>query len=378
MRIAIVVERFEAGAGGVEDVAWQAAHGLARAGEDVHVVCRAAGSESEIPVDELRTSRVWQPLRVLRFDSASRRAVGRGDFDLVHSWTRTRQQDVYFAGGGSHVDYMLRQYSDWGGRLRRLSPRHVPLLAIERHVFTRTEQIIHCNSEMVARQIGARFDVSPERFAVIHNGVDLERYRPGRHQVAAQRLRDELAAGPGPAWVFMGTGFPRKGLDTALRALQKLGGSSELWVVGRDAIAPWEQLASRLGVRERVRFLGYRSDTEVIYAAADGLILPTRYDSFSTVCLEAAASGIPVLTSGTNGAGEFIETGGAGRMVCEPEDLGGFAKGLDELEDPVIASRCGQRGRELAESCGWDTHVEKLRQLYRRVLEQSRSAGSNE
>jgi len=373
MRIAIVVERFEAGAGGVEDVAWQAAHGLARAGEDVHVICRTAGSESGVRVEELHTTRVWQPLRVLCFDRRSHRAVSRGEFDVVHSWTRTRQQDVYFAGGGSHADYMLRQYSRWGGRLRQVSPRHIPLLAIERHVFNRTGQIIHCNSEMVARQIHQRFRVPHERLVVVHNGVDLERYRPGRHASAAQRLREEQVSGPGRVWVFAGSGFPRKGLDTALRALQMLGGESELWVVGRDTIGPWEQLARRLGVRERVRFLGYRSDLEVIYEAADGLILPTRYDSFSTVCLEAAASGIPVLTSGTNGAGEFIEAGGAGRVVSDPDDVEDFACGLAELEDPVVAHRCGERGRKLAEGSGWATHVEKLRELYRRVLEVKQS-----
>ncbi len=367
MRIALVIERFEAGAGGIEDVAWQVAHGLADAGDEVHVIARRAAPTSAVRVHELRTPRAWQPLRVAAFGLAARRQAPRRRFDVVHSMARTLHQDVYFSGGGSHADYMQRQYSPLGRGLRRVSPRHALLLAIERRVFNDPTQWIHCNSEMVARQITERHGVPPQRLVVIHNGVDLKRFNPTRNARAGKRLREELDADDAPVWAFAGSGFRRKGLDTALRAVARGGPrDAQLWVVGSDPVGPWRKLARELGLVDRVRFLGYRRDPEVVYAAADALLLPTRYDSFATVCLEAAAAGTPVVTSGTNGAADFLRS--AGRVVEDPEHVGGFAAALDELADPALRRTLGRAGRRIAQTCSWDAHVVSLRSLYARVM----------
>jgi len=375
MRVAIVVERFEAGAGGIEDVAWQAAHGLAKAGTDVRVVCRQAGAGAQVPVAALGTTRAWQPLRVLRFDGAVRRHLRRERPDVVHGMSRTLGTDVFFAGGGSHVDYMRRQYGGVGRRLRRVSPRHAVLLALERRILADPRSLVHCNSALVARQLAERFGVADERLAVVPNGVDLDRYRAGAHAEAAARLRGELGqAGDGTVWLFAGSGFRRKGLDTALRALRAAEGDPRLWVLGRDVAGPWRRLAAELGVAERVHFLGYRRDPEVVYAAADGLLLPTRYDSFSTVCLEAAATGRPVVTSGSNGAGEVVRDAGAGVCVDDPEDAEGFAAALGRLADPEARRIAGARGRALAETRSWGAHVRALQALYARARERRRAA----
>ena len=99
-------------------------------------------------------------------------------------------------------------------------------------------------------------------------------------------------------WLFAGSGWRRKGLDTALAALAGAESrNTHLWVAGGDTVKPWQERAARLGLGERVRFLGSRSDMESLYAAADGLLLPDPLrPAFGLVCLEAAASGIPVVT----------------------------------------------------------------------------------
>jgi UDP-glucose:(heptosyl)LPS alpha-1,3-glucosyltransferase len=165
---------------------------------------------------------------------------------------------------------------------------------------------------------------------VIPNGVDLERFHPGRRRTAAERVRESVGEGAGPVWLLVGNGFRRKGVDTALRALAGGGpADAALWVAGSDSAPPWRRLAEELGVGSRVRFLGRRGDIEDVYAAADALILPTRYDAFANVCLEAAASGLAVVTSGANGAARWL--GEAGLVVDDPEDFTGFAKALDAL-----------------------------------------------
>jgi glycosyltransferase involved in cell wall biosynthesis len=114
-----------------------------------------------------------------------------------------------------------------------------------------------------------------------------------------------------------------------------------------------------------VQFLGYRRDLPALCAAADALLLPTRYDAFANATLEAAAAGLPVLTSATNGAAELLAPGAI--VVEDPEDVAGFAAGLDELGDPARRNELGRAGRGIAVGQSWLAHVAALRRLYRRI-----------
>ncbi len=366
MRVALIVDRFEPSAGGVENAAWNTAHGLARAGDEVSVLARRAAPTPAVRRLPAPASASWQPLRVLALLRAAQRRAPRRSFDVVHSFSRTLHQDIYRAGGGSHADYMERRYGPLDRAARRLSPRHALNLEIERRVFADPSQLLQCNSHMVRRQISTRYGVKRERLVVIHNGVDLKLFHP--------RAADPVRAGGAPVWLFAGSGFRRKGLDTALRALALSAQTgTELWVAGRDAARPWRRLAERLGVGHRVRFLGARADLPDLYRAADGLILPTRYDAFANVCLEAAAAGLAVLTSRANGAAEIFGEGGA--IVEDPEDAQSFADELDRLADPRARRAAGEAGRRATEGRSWDAHVCELRALYRRVAALRAPAG---
>src|SRR5207249_7854955 len=95
---------------------------------------------------------------------------------------------------------------------------------------------------------------------------------------------------------------------TAIRALAQLTDSrARLLVVGRDDTAPYRRLAGELGVAGRVAWLGARPDIERWYAAADALALPTRYEPFGNVHLEALASGLPAVTSLVAGGAEIVD-----------------------------------------------------------------------
>jgi UDP-glucose:(heptosyl)LPS alpha-1,3-glucosyltransferase len=369
LRIALVVERFEPRGGGVEGVAWNVAHGLAAVGDRVRVFARRAQppEAAGLEVVPLPAPVSWKPVRVLLFSAAAARATRAAGCDVVHSFSRTRHQDVYRAGGGSHASYMERAYGRAGARLRRLSPRHAVLLGIEERVFGDPRQLIQCNSLMVREELRARHGVPEARLAVVWNGVDLARFHPDRRETERERVRAELGAAPETlVWLLVGSELHRKGLDTALRALAGGGPeSAELWVCGRDRPEPWRALAERLGVGARVRFLGPRPDVERVYAAADALLLPTRYDAFANVCLEAAASGLPVLTSGANGAAAFLGT--AGLAVEDAEDAAGFAKALGQLADPALRARLGTAARARAEERSWARHVAELRALYAKL-----------
>ena len=213
---------------------------------------------------------------------------------------------------------------------------------------------------MVSREIASRVPAAEPRCRIIPNGVDLERFRPGRRAEA----RNALGVAPDvPVWLFVGHGFRRKGLETALRAVHSSRASSgELWVAGGDPPAAWERLASEIGVSAQVRFLGPRRDVERLYAAADALILPTRYDAFANVTLEAAASGCVPVTTPQNGAAEWF---GDACATVSATDVEGFAEWLDRLAEPAERDRLATAARRRAEDASWSRHIDALRRLYR-------------
>ncbi|MCP5059685.1 MAG: glycosyltransferase family 4 protein [bacterium] len=364
MRIALVIERFEPG-GGVEGAAWATAHALHAEGDDVHVVCRRGAAPAGPTPRLVRVSASWQPWRVLSFSRAAATSAPRGEYDAVHAFSRTRHQDVYRTGGGCHAAYMERAYGAVGASWRRFTPRHATILRIEGAVFRDTSQWVQCNSDMVRSEILDRYPVDPERIVVIPNGVDLERFRPHTDPTERDALRQELDSADRLVWLLVGHGHRRKGIDTAIRALAGLPEqTSVLWIAGREQ-EPARALAAELGVADRVRLLGRERDPAELYAAADAFILPTRYDAFANVCLEAAASGLPVVTSGANGAAAWL--GEAGLVVTNPEDVEGFSEALARLADAETRVALGGAARAKAETRSWADHVRDLHALYAKV-----------
>ena len=361
MRAAISIESFRPGPGGVEGAAFALASELGKRGVDLTVLCREAasrGAPAGVRVELLGGPSFWQPLRVLEFSRRAARAAAAGGFDVVQGFSRTRHQDVYRAGGGSHAAYMARVYRR--PALRRLSPRHAALLAIEAAVFRDPRQVVLCNSRFVAGEIARLHGVPAERLEVIYNGVDLERFNPAGRDAARERLRAELAL-DGPAALFAGSGYERKGLDLAIAGLARAGVKADLLVAGSGDAAPFRARAEALGVAARVHFLGLRADLPALCAAADLFVLPTRYDPFANVCLEAMAAGVPVATTLDNGAAELVEPGVSG-FLCSDD----FSPAFRALEDPARLRALGAAARRTAERFTWAAHADRVLALWER------------
>jgi UDP-glucose:(heptosyl)LPS alpha-1,3-glucosyltransferase len=359
MRAAITIESFRPGPGGVEAAAFALAAELGRRALEPSVLCRDAVADPPpgVRVERLGGPTFWQPLRVLAFSRRAARASA--GFDVVQAFSRTRHQDVYRAGGGSHAAYMERVYAR--PALRRLSPRHAVLLAIEGAVFADPSQVVLCNSRFVADEIARRHGVPAARLEVIYNGVDLERFHPRLRDAAALALRAELGL-DGPVALFAGSGFARKGLDRAIAGFARSGAKGNLLVAGSGYAAPFRAQAESLGIGARVRFLGLRADLPALCAAADLFVLPTRYDPFANACLEAMAAGAPVATTLDNGAAELIEPGASG-FLCADD----FAPAFRALEDPERLREMGAAARRTAERFPWGAHADAVLALWGRL-----------
>jgi UDP-glucose:(heptosyl)LPS alpha-1,3-glucosyltransferase len=361
MRILIVSRPFVFH-GGVERATAGLMAALVARGHDVHLL----SPPGQLPVAGVRVHALRLPplpaaARLLALPLSVTLAVRRRAWDAVQSHERTLGQDVYRAGEGCHRAY-LDAVSPRG---YRRAVYHRLLLALERRVFARTPQVVAI-SRRGAAEIAGIYGVPAERLSVVYNGVDLARFHPGHG--ARQRAAGRAEIGVDrDAWtmLFAGSGFERKGLATAIETLAALGDrGSRLLVVGKGDPEPYRRLAARLEADGRIVWLGPRPDLERWYAAADVLLLPTRYEPFGNVHLEALASGLPVVTTTAAGGAEVVdEDRGA---VVAPGDVAAMAAAMKRLRETDPA-RLAAAARAAAEPFTYVRQAAGFEAIYRRL-----------
>lgn len=173
----------------------------------------------------------------------------------------------------------------------------------------------------------------PERVEVLHNAVDLERFRPAG-EAERERARGRLGLGATDAVAACVARLePVKGIDVLLDAWPaveaRVPGAALLLIGDGPERRALERRARRLRL-ERVRFLGYRRDVERLLAAADVAVLPSRSEGFGQVILEAMAVGLPVVASRVGGIPEIVRPGTSGLLV-PAEDPRALAEALGGL-----------------------------------------------
>ncbi len=223
-----------------------------------------------------------------------------------------------------------------------------------------------CVSEGVAEEIRSHYPSAAERVLTIHNGVDTEKFAPGRRheQAAAQRRSMGIEADRLLA-VFVGSEWKRKGLEAAIRALA-LSPEWDLAVAGDGDEQRYRELAGQLGVGERVHWLGVVRDVQIAYEMADAFVLPSSYETFSLVTFEAAANGLAILAAPVNGVRELIRDGENGFLITrEPGMIAGRMREL--AADPALRQRLGRAARASALDYSWEQMVNKHHQLYQSI-----------
>lgn len=369
LRVAVVRQRYTP-FGGAERFIARALPAMEAAGADVTLIARSAegwGAREVLRVDPFHLGGWW---RDRSFARAALSAWRRRGFDLVQSHERIPGCDLYRAGDGVHRRWLdvRRAEASLGERLGiALNPRHRWLCAAEKRMFEHPRlRAVICNSRMVREEILQGFRIDPDKLHVIYNGVDLEAFRP--QERAARRGAARAGIGCTPrdtVFLFLGSGYWRKGLDTALEALA-LAGSQSFWLVvaGRDRdSARFVRQAERAGLGARVKFVGTREDVRPLIAAADCLLLPTRYDPFPNTVLEALAMGVPAIVSTRCGAAEIVRDGENG-WVCVPGDAPALAKRLHEADRALRDPQLGAAARASVERFGLDAMARELGALY--------------
>jgi D-inositol-3-phosphate glycosyltransferase len=227
------------------------------------------------------------------------------------------------------------------------------------------------------------YGADPGKIAVVPCGVDLDFFRP----IPQAEARDELGLPVTRCVIlFVGRIEPLKGIDTLLRAIALLAPEMPCWrdelsviIIGGAPGAGAEQvsaelerlerLRAELGIEDLVTFLGAKDQDRLVYyySAAEMVVMPSHYESFGMVALEAMACGTPVVASKVGGLAFSVQDGQTGYLVPDGDAEALAAKIRLLLKDDSLREELGRQAAEWAHRYGWSVIANQAVALYEQV-----------
>jgi len=296
-------------------------------------------------------------------------------YDLVHShyWLSGAVGGVLKAAWGVPLVVMFHTLAEAKNRYHLGADEPAFRIEGERAV-TREADCIICATEGEREMLVYVYGVPGERVMVVPCGVDTQRFRP----IDRARVRKRLGFAPDdPVVLFVGRIEPLKGIDVLLSVMGGMDRRFRLVVLGgdmRDAERKKElkDMAERLGIGDHVCFVDAVSHQALplYYSAADVCVMPSHYESFGLVAVEAMACGVPVVASRVGGLKETVQDGRTGFLVPwrRPQ---GFAEKLDVLlGDALLRRRMGREARMAAERFRWSEVAHRVEDIYHELVSQ--------
>lgn len=307
-------------------------------------------------------------------DFARRTAVR---YDLIHShyWLSGQVgQALQAAWDVPHVVmfHTLGEAKNRAGQAPREPPHRI---AAEQAIARAADRII-CASEAERELLVNGYGLDEKRISVIPCGVDIDLFRPLDQGRVRQRLGLPLDE---PIVLFVGRIEPLKGIDTLLRAVAQIKAHLRLLIVGGDEQdaarkATLFALAQELGIADRVEFVDAvgHDRLPLFYNAADVCVVPSHYESFGLVALEAMACGVPVVASRVGGLRDTVRDGETGYLVpwsC-PEP---FAERLElVLGNKGLRRSLGLIARSAVERFRWSDVACRVEEIYHQLVSRRR------
>ncbi len=303
-------------------------------------------------------------------------------YDVVHAhyWLSGMAAESLRAAWGTPFALMFHTLGHMKNRIAQTPAERESELRVqtETALMRSADRLIAATPAELA-QIQWLYRVPVDRVSVIPPGVDVNLFYPRR----ADQAKERIGVDPNRILlVFVGRIEPLKGLETLLRAVAQLRdrGVCEcdqlaLSIIGGDPDDPAArnaELARIMALRDElaleglVTFLG-KQDQDTLpdyYAAADAVVMPSHYESFGMVALEAMACGTPVIASEVGGLAFLIKDGETGYHVPD-RDPGALADRICAIiSDPILRARMGGQAVEYAQSYSWRVIAERLMGVY--------------
>jgi UDP-glucose:(heptosyl)LPS alpha-1,3-glucosyltransferase len=378
MRIGLVLEQFDPARGGREQWTWAFTQRLLELDHEVHVVARSCSAKArQLPI-------AYYPVKCdpspVVFAGAVRAVLEPLALDIVHDMGMGWYCDVFHPHGGSmaaSAERKLLFLPTWLRGIKRMANRllrrHRTFRDLMARQYADHGQIVLALSRASAADFQRFHEVDSRRIRIVYNGVDGERFSPEKCAPHREAMRRKLGLRPDTvAALIVAHNFRLKGVATLLKAMRRLGGSGRevrLVIVGGKHIDYWQRHVERIGLSERVHFAGRVDDPIPYYAAADFYVHPTYYDPCSLVVLEAAACGLPLITSRYNGASEMFTAGDDVLLIDDPADDSELAAAMQVLLDDSVRQRLGGAARRTVLRHSFHRNVDQILEIYREILD---------
>lgn len=269
---------------------------------------------------------------------------------------------IYFGGDINTIYSCMYTYvktrSETGERKFLFYPLNIYRLLIERKKYSK--KIFKrgiAGSQRTKKQIVDTYKVSIDDISVIPLGVDCEEFNPKKSEIFKKSIREKYDV-PSNALLllFVGANFWAKGLKYILESLV-IKKQAWLLVVGSGLNSYFKALSNNLGVGNRVIFAGCVNDVSQYYAASDIFVFPSVYESFPMVCLEAMASGLPVLSTEVGGVEDYLVAGYNGFFIDRYAN--DIATKVSILSDVALRKKIGENARKTAKEFDWGKIAER-------------------
>jgi len=348
-------------------------HALGRGGRVIHV---PAGPERPYPKHQI----------VDHLDEFVRGVLAQAEedgitYDVIHShywlsgWA-ARELRARWGAPIVHMFHTLGRMKDAVAQTpeEREPPRRIQ---IEEQIVRFVDRIIAA-TPAEQEQLVTLYGADSNRIQVISPGVDLERFHPIPPTQAKERIGLERTC---RTILFVGRIEPLKGIDTLLRAIALVArkrpelicdlcvpivGGNPAQVEGNDEMARLQALREDLGIGEVVTFIGAQDQDTLpyYYAAAEMVVMPSDYESFGMVALEAMACSTPVIASDVGGLAHLVRHGQTGYRVPARDPAALAAKIERLLADEGLRRRLGHRAACWAGGYSWPRIADRIEALY--------------
>jgi len=388
MRIAIIIERADIALGGAERSVFELTASLSSLGVQVDLLAakgKAANENIHVLCRRTRGKRTG----LKAFGKTIKKHLAANHYDIIHSVLPFSFADVYQPRGGCYAESVTRNAASYANKLVSAyknatafaNPRRAVLLKAERALCKeKNGPTIAALSEYVKEQFKNHYNLTGNRVVVIPGGIKTTKIIDAK---AAAKLREQILLRLGVRessspmlFLFVANNFRLKGLTALIKAMQVVSSAETerpayLIITGRDNPAKYRKLAKKLGVSDRIAFIGRVRHIHNVLAVANVAVLPTYYDPCSRFVLEALSAVKPVITTRFNGAADFLVDNRHGCIFDSPENIPALAAAITHFTDSVNVQKSSRAIVEdkLREKISITKHAEKLITLYQSIMQ---------
>jgi len=384
MKIALNIYKYLPTKGGGEGYLANFANQLAERGHEVHIYANTwESNNNKIHYHTIPVIRYPKFLKDVSFVINSYNSMAKNDYDIVQVVGRALGMNVFNPHCGVEKAWLKQDFLSINGLFHRFlkhitsffSIRQNFILWLDRKQYTgKGVSRIIAISDMIKNDIVKYHNIDPQKINVVYNGVDLQRFNPANKKKYRKATRKKLSLGEEFVILYISNNFRLKGLLTLIKALGELKKSHKNFktlIIGRGRDSSYRKIAKKLNCLENLIFLGHVKDIETYYAASDIYVHPTFYDSCSLVVTESLASGLPVITTGCDGASGVIDNGIEGFVMGNPTDYEALAEKISLFFDDEFREKASIAARGKAEKYPAEKNCEEIIEIYNEVVAES-------